>query len=140
MYSLLIAAKSDFLSEHIKSGSFIYVYPLNVKRELNAKEEKDINSASLYGEEIFSVTAYKPFCCEICHKGFTRKPHLKIHQHVHTGDKPYVCDGCHKGFSQKSHLKTNQRIHTGDRPYVCDICNKGFSQKGHLKQHQRVHT
>ena len=59
MHSFLVAAKSDFLSEHIKSGSFIYVDPLNVKRELNAKEEKDINSLTHCMEKKYSVLLHR---------------------------------------------------------------------------------
>ena len=133
--SFLVAAKYDFLSEHMKSGSFIYVNFSHVKHEVNIEEENIIYSTSANEENMISVSADKPFRCE----GFTCKSHLKTHQGSHTGDKLYVYDTCDKYFMYKCHLKSHWRIHTGDL-YVCDTCGKGFTCKSKLKRHQRIHT
>ena len=72
LHSFLVAANSDFLSQHMRSGSFIYVNLSHVKHEVKIKEETLIYSTSGNEKNMISVSPDKPFRCEICHKGFTR--------------------------------------------------------------------
>ena len=47
----------------------------------------------------------KPFECEICNTGFSRKPQLNAHiSSVHEGIKPFKCKICDASFSQKGDL------------------------------------
>ncbi|KAI0356010.1 hypothetical protein OH77DRAFT_1424309 [Trametes cingulata] len=50
----------------------------------------------------------KPYKCEMCGKGFTRKWNLKQHtENVHLGHKGHKCPvaGCHRAFSRSHDLK-----------------------------------
>ena len=166
-HTFLMAAKYEWLSESIKTGSFVYFQFSNNKRELEVDDEKDRFSISVSRIQKISAV-YKSFVCDMCDKEFKQKSSLKSHQRIHTGDKHHVCGTCHKGFAQKATLEQHQRVHTGDKPcqcktchkrfaymtnlnshhlvhtsekpYMCDICGKAFTQKSSLGRHQRGHT
>ena len=62
-----------------------------------------------------SIQGKKPYDCSVCRKAFSKKPHIIMHQRIHTGQKLYECSQCGKAFSQKSNLIGHQRIHTGEK-------------------------
>uniref|UniRef100_A0A673C4D3 C2H2-type domain-containing protein n=1 Tax=Sphaeramia orbicularis TaxID=375764 RepID=A0A673C4D3_9TELE len=68
----------------------------------------------------------KPFMCDVCGKGFTRKKSLREHQTIHTGARPYPCQTCGKRFSTASNLRVHKRSHSDERPYKCTECDKAF--------------
>src|SRR5699024_4146862 len=88
-----------------------------------------------------SHTGERPYQCTECGPAFARIWLLTNHQSVHTGDKPYQCTECDKAFAKKSNLTVHQRTHTGEKPFQCAECGKAFNFKSNLKTHQlRAHS
>ena len=99
---LLMAAKYEFMSQRIKTGSFVCfnISKFKCKTEFDGgHDQHDKCSTSMNKTQNIGVTVDKPFVCGTCHKGFPWKCRLEIHQRIHTGDKPYTCDRCEKGFT-----------------------------------------
>ncbi|XP_041432519.1 oocyte zinc finger protein XlCOF7.2-like [Xenopus laevis] len=80
------------------------------------------------------------FYCSVCHKVFSRKESLVVHQRTHTGEKPYPCSACGKCFMSHSSLGEHDRSHSGKKPYSCSDCGKSFTYRSKLVRHQRIHT
>ena len=82
----------------------------------------------------------KPFCCNICARGFhckclfklldqrgnvfLAKEELKTHTCTRTHPKPFECDICRKGFSTKSNMQRHRNIHTKEKVFQCNHCSK----------------
>ncbi|XP_046399066.1 zinc finger protein 724-like isoform X2 [Ischnura elegans] len=82
----------------------------------------------------------KPFECEICKKRFRDKGFLLAHSVVHSKSKPHKCEICGKEFSLERYLLNHMVVHNISKPYVCDICGKGFSHKKSLTTHSYIHA
>jgi len=83
----------------------------------------------------------KPFCCNICARGFHSKEELKTHTCTRTHPKPFECDICRKGFSTKSNMQRHRNIHTKEKVFQCNHCSKKFYDSGNLKRHiEGVHN
>ena len=137
-HSFLMAAKYDFMSHSIKTGSFVYlndsseIYDLeSAKTEIvrNVKCDSQVRTTSLntYStDENNSVTTDKPYRCYLCLKGFCKKQNLKLHTLIHTGVKPFECGTCGKQFRNSSNLKSHKWIYTGVKPHLWKTCEKQF--------------
>ena len=112
-----MAAKYEYMSRSIKTGSFIRCNFSNVEAELVINKENDKCSTSVNIRQKINSNLDRSFVCDTCHKGFTQKYNLKKHQRIHTGEKAFKCETCSKSFTQKGQLKSHQIVHTGAKPY-----------------------
>ncbi|XP_062338092.1 zinc finger and BTB domain-containing protein 41 [Osmerus eperlanus] len=72
--------------------------------------------------------------CDICHKSFTRRPHLEEHMILHSQDRPFKCSFCDDYFKSRfARLKHQEKYHLG--PFPCDICGRQFNDTGNRKRH-----
>ncbi|KAL0966784.1 hypothetical protein UPYG_G00300080 [Umbra pygmaea] len=72
--------------------------------------------------------------CDICHKSFTRRPHLEEHMILHTQNRPFKCAFCDDYFKSRfARLKHQEKYHLG--PFPCDICGRQFNDTGNRKRH-----
>ena len=131
----LMAAKHEFMSQGIKTGSFVSFNISKFQCKIEVDEENDKCSTSVNKNQKICATVDKPFVCDACDKRFTWKNRLERHLRIHTGEKPYKCNECPEEFTRKIHLEQHQRVHTGEKPYKCNVCPKEFRRKDHLQQH-----
>ncbi|TSL47734.1 Zinc finger and BTB domain-containing protein 41 [Bagarius yarrelli] len=72
--------------------------------------------------------------CDICHKSFTRRPHLEEHMILHSQHRPFKCAYCDEFFKSRfARLKHQEKFHLG--PFPCDICGRQFNDTGNRKRH-----
>ena len=51
---------------------------------------------------------------QICHKSFTRRPHLEEHMILHSQDRPFKCAYCDEHFKSRfARLKHQEKYHLG---------------------------
>ena len=92
----------------------------------------------------------KPYECDTCGVGFSKKRNLNLHCRRKHGKstssdgvptaKNYKCLICGKLWWSPWALERHKRSHTGEKPFQCDRCGKAFSMKSTLEQHTTVHT
>ncbi|XP_067003388.2 uncharacterized protein [Anabrus simplex] len=82
----------------------------------------------------------KPFVCPTCGTAFAHRSTLTVHVRGHTGEKPFSCDHCDRKFTKKGNLNLHLQVHSGIKPFVCSLCEKAFARPNNLIEHMRVHT
>ena len=124
-HSFLMAAKYDFMSNYIKTGSLVSVNVAAINYEDTQMDDQVPtenqwpvsapfpNSSNLH-EDWRDIN--KLYLCEVCNKSFTRQASLNRHKLIHTGAKPYECETCNKSFNQLWNLKKHEQTHTNDSP------------------------
>ncbi|XP_065205549.1 zinc finger protein 160-like [Planococcus citri] len=107
---------------------------------LKTKKIEDLAASNSKQNGTSNSNLGQSLVCNICHRNFSRKQHLKDHMFLHDGLKPFECAECGKSFATKDHVRRHiltRHFPYHSRPYKCDICSKLFSYQGHLNNHRR---
>ncbi|XP_065582450.1 zinc finger protein 260-like isoform X3 [Artemia franciscana] len=81
----------------------------------------------------------RKFACNLCDARFVTSPHLKRHIKTHTGEKSFKCSECQRAFAVKENLLSHMTIHTQEKRHVCIICDAKFLRNRHLNRHLALH-
>uniref|UniRef100_A0A8C9RSA7 Zinc finger and BTB domain containing 41 n=1 Tax=Scleropages formosus TaxID=113540 RepID=A0A8C9RSA7_SCLFO len=107
---------------------------LHASKKTLAKHVRRFHSDQI--QEFLSMKKRKSegWKCDICHKSFTRRPHLEEHMILHSQDRPFKCTYCDDYFKSRfARLKHQEKYHLG--PFPCDICGRQFNDTGNRKRH-----
>ena len=77
--------------------------------------------------------------CQQCHKIFTQRVALQIHECPCQPEKPYQCGQCSQAFTNSSNLRAHVVSHSTERPFKCGYCSRTFVGATTLNNHIRTH-
>ena len=76
--------------------------------------------------------------CSVCGLQFACIRDVKRHvREVHEKPQEFNCSYCGKSFPKKPNLKIHERIHTGEKPYKCEACGKAYTAASNLFHHKK---
>ncbi|KAJ3565575.1 hypothetical protein NPX13_g7454 [Xylaria arbuscula] len=81
-------------------------------------------------------------CSRKPHQAFATRGKLRRHISTHSAYKPFICKICNRGFSGQQALQQHERIHTGEKPFRCTFpnCKSAFKQKSALRKKKGSHN
>ncbi|XP_063618659.1 gastrula zinc finger protein XlCGF58.1-like [Cydia splendana] len=131
--------RKDHLQKHLQTHNKMFIeqniFPvsdqelLGIKQEVTDEEQADAVMTEITDAGLGQpVDPERPHICPICHKGFKRKDHLKLHSVSHLA-RDKLCPHCGKGLGKPA---DPERLHI-------PVCHKGFKRKDHLKLHSVSH-
>jgi KRAB domain-containing zinc finger protein len=85
---------------------------------------------------IHPLSRFKPFTCDICHKGVGTRGGMMYHIKAHLNGRPFKCDICHKSYATKNDFDTHFQRHQG-KSYSCDFCGRNYKVRQYLVDHIR---
>lgn len=109
--------RRDHLRKHLQTHTKAFLERdkeyAEVKNEPEDTEEdvqEEILDEAIIAEESPMVNHERPFMCNICHKSYKRRDHLKIHSWSHK-KKDYACSECGKAFHREDQLLSHMSVH-----------------------------
>ena len=78
------------------------------------------------------------YTCEICSAVYKTRQGLNQHIHVHEEKYRYTCSMCDRKFNNKSHFLTHFSKHMGVKLFACTQCDKKFSTNSSLNVHTKT--
>ena len=148
-HSFLIAAKYEFMSQHIFTGSIVHVtesdgtcadtstmtaisetptVALPGECVCTSCGETFVSTSSLVPSLTAGEVAYRDTCL-LCQSSLTLSPE----------EGEFPCIICHKVFKLKREFEQHKRMHD-DVQFRCLTCNKCYANKNSLRVHERLHT
>lgn len=107
--------------------------------------DKNFSSPGKLRQHEYSHTGETPYECKIpdCDKKFTSKFKLKRHILIHSQTKTFLCDVCHRAFRRKDHLRNHEKVHDpGKTIHTCsyDSCGRTYNSLTSFRKHQAMHS
>jgi len=77
--------------------------------------------------------------CPVCSKNL-QFASLSIHMRRHSSYRPFCCTVCSREFTRNHDLTEHMNIHSGECSFTCKVCNMQFRHRRSLSRHTQMHT